>query len=286
MPIQIHEDDGGKLLTVHVSGSLTRTDYERFVPEFEGLFRQHGKLRLLFDLSGFRGLDAAALWEEIKFDVRHLDEIERCAMVGDRRWQRVMTAFSKPFMKAEIKYFDHTDVMGARKWLAQPDASGAGKATITESARDQNAINPIMKSALRNEGETMLKHRIIEPEEIVVLEPHGPLEARDFADLARETDPYIAEHGKLPGMMIHAKSFPGWANPDAFLAHMRFLQSHFQKIVRLAMVSDDTFLADASRIAAHLVHAQVQHFPESDYAGALNWLKAASGVEGLKNKVR
>ncbi|MEO6993194.1 MAG: STAS/SEC14 domain-containing protein, partial [Lacunisphaera sp.] len=82
MPIQIHEEDGGKLLAVHISGNLTRTDYERFVPEFEALFRQKGKLRLLFDMTGFRGLDAAALWEEIKFDATHLNDIKRCAMVG------------------------------------------------------------------------------------------------------------------------------------------------------------------------------------------------------------
>lgn len=118
----------------------------------------------------------------------------------------------------------------------------------------------------------MLKHTIIEPEEILVLEPHAPLEATDFTELAREIDPYIAKHGKLPGMMIHAKSLPGWANPDAFLAHMRFLQSHFRNIVRVAMVSDGVFLTDATKIAAHLVHAEVKHFPEAEYAEALQWL--------------
>ena len=47
MPIQLNEVDGGKLLNVHVSGKLTSADYEHFVPEFERLVRQHGKLQLL-----------------------------------------------------------------------------------------------------------------------------------------------------------------------------------------------------------------------------------------------
>ncbi|MGK0186290.1 MAG: RpiB/LacA/LacB family sugar-phosphate isomerase [Verrucomicrobiales bacterium] len=129
----------------------------------------------------------------------------------------------------------------------------------------------------------MLKHMIIEPEEILVLEPHAPLEATDFEELAREIAPYIADHGKLPGLMIHAEAFPGWANFDAFIAHMRFIKSHHQNIVRLAMVSDSDLLADVSKITAHLVHAQVKHFLDSEYADALQWLKAATGKLEMKS---
>jgi hypothetical protein len=256
MPIQLNEGDGGKFLTVHASGILAESDYKRFVPEFDRLVRQHGKLRLLFDMTGFHGWEEAAIWEEIKFDTKHLADIERCAMVGDKQWQHVMTVFCKPFMKAKIEYFDHTDVAEARTWLAE-------------------------------EGrKTMLKHRFIEPEGILVLEPHVPLEETDFEDVAREIDPYIANHGKLPGLMIRAKAFPGWTNLDAFLAHMRFIKSHLPNIDRLAMVSDNVLLTDVSKIAAHLVQAQVKHFPDSECAEALQWLKAATGTEAVKEKLK
>ena len=51
MPIQLHEEDGGKILVVHVSGKLVTADYEHFVPEFERLVRLHGTLRVLFDMT-------------------------------------------------------------------------------------------------------------------------------------------------------------------------------------------------------------------------------------------
>ncbi|MEO6800957.1 MAG: STAS/SEC14 domain-containing protein [Rhodanobacter sp.] len=124
----------------------------------------------------------------------------------------------------------------------------------------------------------MLEHRLLLPEGILILEPVAPLEVGDFDDLARETDPYIAEHGKLPGLMIHAKEFPGWANPDAFLAHMHFVKSHYRKIGRLAMVTDSKLLEELPRIAGHLVHVQVKHFSESQYEGALRWLKEATAI--------
>ena len=52
MPIQMNEENGGKLLVLHLSGGLVKADYEHFVPEFERLVRQNGKLRVLFDMVG------------------------------------------------------------------------------------------------------------------------------------------------------------------------------------------------------------------------------------------
>ena len=40
-------------------------------------------------------------------------------MVGEKKWQQGMATFCKPFTKATVKYFDHTDAAEARKWLAE-----------------------------------------------------------------------------------------------------------------------------------------------------------------------
>ena len=122
MPIQLNEENGGKILTLHVSGKLMGADYEHFGPEFERLVRQHGKLRVLFDLTGFHGWEAGGLWAEIKFNVKHFADIERIAVVGDKKWQQGMRALFKPFTQARIRYFDHSEATESRKWLgeAQP----------------------------------------------------------------------------------------------------------------------------------------------------------------------
>ena len=86
MPIQLNEENGGKLLAVHVSGKLAKADYEYFVPEFERLVREHGKLRVLFDMTGFHGWDAGALWEDMNFDIKHFADIETAC---DGRGQEV-----------------------------------------------------------------------------------------------------------------------------------------------------------------------------------------------------
>ena len=119
MPIQLKEESGGKVLAVHVSGTLEKADYVHFVPEFERLVQQHGHLRVLFDMTDLHGWEAGALWEDTKFAIHHFADIERLAMVGEKRWQQGMATFCKPFTKATIRYFDHADATEARAWLAE-----------------------------------------------------------------------------------------------------------------------------------------------------------------------
>jgi SpoIIAA-like len=119
MPIQLSEEAGGKVLVVHVTGKLVKSDYEQLVPEFERLVRQHGKLRLLFDMAGFHGWDVSAAWQDFKLGMQHFSDIERLAMVGETRWQQGMAIFCKPFTGASVRYFDHVDAAKARQWLGE-----------------------------------------------------------------------------------------------------------------------------------------------------------------------
>ena len=119
MSIQLNEEEGGKILVVHVSGKLIKSDYEHFVSEIERLIRQQGKLRLLFDMVDFHGWEFSAMWEDLKFGIKHFTDIERLAMVGEKKWQQGMATFCKPFTTATIRYFDHADSAEARKWLGE-----------------------------------------------------------------------------------------------------------------------------------------------------------------------
>jgi ubiquinone/menaquinone biosynthesis C-methylase UbiE len=118
MAIRFTEKNGGKILEALVSGKLTHADYQRFVPEFGRLIKQHGKINVLFEMVGFRGWKAAALWDDIKFDLKHFAGIERLAMVGEKKWQKGMSKFCRPFTTARIRYFDRSAAGEARAWLA------------------------------------------------------------------------------------------------------------------------------------------------------------------------
>ena len=116
--MRLTEKNGGKILEARVSGKLTHGDYQRFGPEFVRLVKQHGKINVLFEMVGFQGWEAAALWDDIKFDLKHFAGIERLAMVGEKKWQKGMSKFCSPFTTARIRYFDRTAASEARAWLA------------------------------------------------------------------------------------------------------------------------------------------------------------------------
>jgi len=116
MATHLSEENGGRLLEVRVSGKLTHDDYQHFVPAFERLVQQHGKIRVLFLMTDFHGWEAGALWDDIKFDLKHFSDIEKLAMVGEKMWEKGMSVFCRPFTSATIRFFD--DIEQARAWLS------------------------------------------------------------------------------------------------------------------------------------------------------------------------
>jgi len=120
----------------------------------------------------------------------------------------------------------------------------------------------------------MLDYELHRAEGILILKPGGPLESTDFEKLVRDVDPYIGEKGKLNGLMIYVKSFPGWDNFAAFLSHMKFVKNHHQKVKKIAAVTGSGFLSIMPQVANHFIRAEVRHFDYDDKDAALNWLKA------------
>ncbi len=125
MAVALSEEHDGKVLTINVSGKLTAEDYDRFVPQTERLIQQHGPIRVLFDMQDFHGWELAALWKDIKFDMSHFKDIERLAMVGDKKWEQWMATFCRPFTSATIRYFDRSEATAAHDWVEEGLCCGA-----------------------------------------------------------------------------------------------------------------------------------------------------------------
>lgn len=119
MAIEFNEQNGGQILIVQVTDRLSKEDYDLFVPEVERLIKQYGKVRMMVEMRDFHGWDAGALWADIKFDVKHFRDIERLAIVGEKKWEKGMSVFCKPFTTAQIRYFDIRDESAAREWITE-----------------------------------------------------------------------------------------------------------------------------------------------------------------------
>jgi len=120
MAVEIQEKVGLNYIEVDLRGKLSRDDYRQLVPGIEEQIWKHGKLRVLVYMQDFHGWTVGALWEGIKFDVKHMNDLQRIAFVGDQRWESAMSTFCKPFTSAEIRYFQPSQIEEARAWLESP----------------------------------------------------------------------------------------------------------------------------------------------------------------------
>ena len=124
----------------------------------------------------------------------------------------------------------------------------------------------------------MLNVKLNETKGIAILEPDGMLSEADFASVAGIIDPYLEKSGKLNGIIIHVKSFPGWDSFSTLITHLKFVKEHHKKISHVAFVSDSPIGTFAEHVAGHFVNAEVKSFSFNELEKSIKWI---SGDDGL-----
>ncbi len=73
----------GNVVGYKASGKLTSDDYKTLVPILDRLIEDSGKIRFLLYLEDFHGWEMKAAWDDFVFVLKHRNDIECLAMVGD-----------------------------------------------------------------------------------------------------------------------------------------------------------------------------------------------------------
>jgi hypothetical protein len=118
----------------------------------------------------------------------------------------------------------------------------------------------------------MLSVEIDEINGIAILEPDGRLSKSDFETAAKQIDPFIERTGQLNGLIIHAKSFPGWDSFAALVSHFKFVKEHHKKITRVALSTNSGVGTFAESVTSHFVNAQIKLFSFQEVEQARNWV--------------
>jgi hypothetical protein len=238
------------VLALDATGEVTADDYRTvLVPALEERLQRHHRLRLLYRLGeAFAGYSAGAAWEDAKIGMRHFTHFERIAVITDVDWiENAVRAFGFA-LPGDVRVYDNDETDEANAWLLEPGDPGE------------------------------LEFELDETRSLLILEPRDELEAGDFDRVAGALDPYLATHGKLSGVVIVARSFPGWDDFAGLLAHLGFVREHHEAIDRVAVVTDSRFLGAMPRIAGVFLHAEIQRFAFEDRSVAEDW---AAGKENL-----
>ncbi|WP_020476451.1 SpoIIAA family protein [Zavarzinella formosa] len=113
MSVDLHAEAGGKILILNLRDRLTSEDYAHFTPAVEQAVKENGKVRILVRMHDFHGWTLDAVWEDVKFDLRHISHIERLALSAEAG----MAVFCKPFTTAKVRYFDQCKTDEAEEWI-------------------------------------------------------------------------------------------------------------------------------------------------------------------------
>ncbi|MBF9253425.1 STAS/SEC14 domain-containing protein [Pontibacter sp. 172403-2] len=115
--LQFLEEANDDLVALRISAKVDKDDYDVMLPVLEEKIRQHGKIRVYAELMNVETYTLKALWEEIKFDFKHLNNFSKAAIVGDAPWMNMVTVMAKPFTSAQVKHFDLAHRSDAWAWV-------------------------------------------------------------------------------------------------------------------------------------------------------------------------
>ncbi|MCB0720505.1 MAG: STAS/SEC14 domain-containing protein [Bacteroidetes bacterium] len=109
-------DASDDVLAFQVSGTLSKEDYQAILPMLTHVIDKHGSVNLLVKAESLTGVEPSAVWEEIKFDAKHLSDIARFAFVGDAAWIGGAVMLCKPFV-GDARHFKASETEEAFHWV-------------------------------------------------------------------------------------------------------------------------------------------------------------------------
>lgn len=115
----MHEiiSEAGNVVRVRVSGKLTQEDYDQLIPAWQRVIASQGSMCLLLVMEDFHGWELGAAWDDLHFEMKHRDTVERVALVGEKSWQKWMTKIGAIFAPEAVQYFEISELAAAERWI-------------------------------------------------------------------------------------------------------------------------------------------------------------------------
>jgi len=115
--LTINNYESNNVIETFSEGKLEQKDYDELIPLLEKKIYKFGKIRWYFEVKNFDGWTIKAMWSDFKFDVKHHDDLEKVAIIGNKRWHEWMAEVMRPFTSADIKYFENEKRSEAKEWI-------------------------------------------------------------------------------------------------------------------------------------------------------------------------
>ena len=111
-------------VTLKAVGKLTHDDYSKMTPMLDAALGavSSPSVNMLIDAAELDGWELRAAWDDFKLGLKHGNQFEKVAIVGNKRWQDLVAKLGSWFIACEVRAF--TNMTDALAWLADSEARG------------------------------------------------------------------------------------------------------------------------------------------------------------------
>ena len=119
--LEIDRDMAGNVVSVRAHGTVTGRDYEEImIPALEERIARFGKVRILYTISrDFSGVTIGAMWSDARAIIKHLNAIERAAVITDVRWMISLTRLFAIILHYPVKAYGMEMSVEAEAWIRE-----------------------------------------------------------------------------------------------------------------------------------------------------------------------
>lgn len=118
--LSIMLESSPQMLAVQATGTLTDADYtETWLPALEKIIEEYEVANALFYMDeNFAGWEMEAIWEDLKFGIKHRNDFARIAIVGGPKWVHWGAKLGESLMDCKIQIFEPEKLSEAVKWAS------------------------------------------------------------------------------------------------------------------------------------------------------------------------
>ena len=117
MGVTIQQEEGS-LIVLRITGLLRKSEMDAALAAEARKWGPATRIRVLVIMEDFEGFERGADWGDITFLVKHDHQVEKIAIVADKKWESdALTFAGAGFRQGQVRFFAQNQLAQARVWL-------------------------------------------------------------------------------------------------------------------------------------------------------------------------
>jgi len=131
--IEILDVPDTNIVGFHLSDTLTEEDHETLVTHLRDKLKVHTTTRVLFEVEDVDGWEPEETWDDFTFDMRHVQDLDKVAVIGDDPWEPLVDKIELLFPMSLIQEYEDADREEGLSWLrGEMDVPGIGPGSVPD----------------------------------------------------------------------------------------------------------------------------------------------------------